>query len=80
MRRSLAVSTGDLPMVQGGGYSVLETDTEGGIAAGTFHAAVSSIRTFRHEIELLGVEPITWFLTGGGRSPARVVTAWGILA
>ena len=66
MRRSLAASTGDLPMARENACNVLAIDTAEGIAAGTFLSAVSSVRMFRDEIESLGGDPVTWFLTGGG--------------
>ena len=67
MRRSLASSTGDLPMVAGKFAKVLATDTVEAISAGTLNAAAWSIRMFRREIESTNADSrITWFLTGGG--------------
>lgn len=66
MRRSLASSTGDLPMAAGKFAKVLATDTVEAISAGTLNAAAWSIRMFRREIENQTDSRITWFLTGGG--------------
>ena len=66
MRRSLAVSTGDLPMVSSEASTILATDTNLGIASGTVHAAVSSVLMFREHLLSRDNGPVSWFITGGG--------------
>lgn len=66
MRRSLAASTGDLPVVTSAASAILATDTDRGIASGTVHAAVSSVLAFREHLVSQKLDMISWFITGGG--------------